>query len=750
MPDSQMSTRFGRAIEDAVGSHATVVCVNRKFFNESEGLERLQHLAANSLETEIHKKYLALSAFATLVRWTEHEKHIIFSSKGIHVTWRELTGSLTIDHASARHLEIVRNARSGSVRNGSLFATLNFTKTAIGKRMLRSRLLCPPNRRSVVESRLDSLDELLQNEEIFYQLQTILGQFVNLDVMVSHLAATPRDVSVRNARSSIRALIALKHTLEIAPKFAAALRCAETPVLMHARDVASDDQLDRLRKLIGEVLTDDTSWSKSAVNMIQQALFAVRSGADAELDVARMTYVKVTEALTKYVDKLSKELNVDLRLSYTSKRGYIFETPRELESEVPVTSHAVRAVRQGKNIRWSTETLLSLNNRLNASTNAVFERLHPVLTELRAKLRASIGVLYSLVNAIGHVDVCMSFAEMVTSHEPESFVRPTIDDHEKRMMVIKRGRHPIIEKSFAVEKRLYDPTDIVVGPIAKNVIITGPNGSGKSTLMKKVALINVMAHASCYVPAEFAQIRLCDRLFTRIGVEDDMEANSSTFLTEMREIAFILDHSQSVRSLILIDELGRGTSHRGGLSLAWSICETLALMRPGAHVFCATHFLQLAKLADAYPLLFKNASLKIKTYDALENDGKSRQEHIVENVATPTEEGYGIACAKRMGFPNEVVRFAETISREIRPKLFRLTNVATKSMTKSGLSSSTYKKLSQRLELLGQTTARHDRDLVRRYLENLRKKFVDKTATTSSSPTHDTVSKGAIDDEIHS
>eukprot|EP00940_MAST-03C_sp_MAST-3C-sp2_P001844 g1844.t1 len=721
IPDTQLTSRFGEALQESFGKYASIVSINRRYFNESDGLELVQTHAANTLETDIHRKYLALSAFATLIRWTEHEKHVMFSAKALHVRWRELSGSLMIDRASVRHLEIVRNARTGSERKGSLFAALNFTKTAVGKRMLRTRLLCPPNRENVVKMRLDSLEEMLHNEEMFYRTQQSLSEFVNLDSMVSHLATAPKDASIRAARQSIRHLIALKHTLEIAPKFAKALSGATSNVLMRAREAASSTLLRPMRAAINRVLTQDTNWSSSTVTMIQQTIFAVRSGTDAELDIARMTYSDMIEALTNYVDALQKELNTDLRLNYTVRRGYIFETPRESESKVPVGTHAVRAVRQGKKIRWSTERLLAINNRIDECVKAVFERIHPVLTGLRAELRTSIGILFELLNAIGSVDVCMSFAEMITTQEPGSFVRPKIDASPNGTLAIKEGRHPIVEQCCRQTDARYSPTNVFVGPVTKNVIITGSNGSGKSTLMKKIAIFSIMAHASCYVPAKFAQVRLCDRIFTRIGVEDDMEANSSTFMTEMKEVAFILENS-SQRSLILIDELGRGTSHRGGLSLAWSICERIALTRPHAHVFCATHYLELTQLASMYPMLFKNVSLSCDIDVEGGESTESKRKHRVHNCPMSKREGYGISTARACGFPSRTIQRAEEISRKVKPLLTQGLSVSLNAAAESGISASAQTRILQRLMLLKQSTS--GLRGIRAYLERLRKKFV--------------------------
>ena len=196
LPDTATKTRLCEMITQVLGEDS-VVPVNRKYFNESNGLELLQKHAANSMETDVAQKYLCLSAFATLMCWTEHTKHILFAPKSILVQWEDVRGSLMIDHASARHLELLHNSRTGKDTNGSLFASMNFTRTSVGKRMLRSRLLCPPNKIDVVNARLNSLEELLSSEEIFFQTQRCLKQFSDLDSMVSQLSSTPKDFNVK-------------------------------------------------------------------------------------------------------------------------------------------------------------------------------------------------------------------------------------------------------------------------------------------------------------------------------------------------------------------------------------------------------------------------------------------------------------------------------------------------------------------------------------------------------------------------
>jgi len=294
--------------------------------------------------------------------------------------------------------------------------------------------------------------------------------------------------------------------------------------------------------------------------------------------------------------------------------------------------------------------------------------------------------------------------------------------------MIEEGRHPVIEETCVKQGATYTPSNVVMGSGTNVVMITGANGSGKSTFMKQIAVINIMAHVGCFVPAKFANIRLCDRIFTRIGVEDDMEANSSTFFTEMKETNFILENCTE-RCLIFMDELGRGTSHRSGLSLAWSVCEFLALSRPNAHVFSATHYTQLTSLTKLYPIRIKNVHLQIET-DSDPSDSKIQTtRHVVENGAMTNAKDYGIRTAIECGFPERTIEIARRVRDEVEPKLSKSLSVSSLS---SGLLNGSSNRISdvhcvkllRRLLLLKQSTAADNKLLIRQYLERLRKKYV--------------------------
>eukprot|EP00941_MAST-03F_sp_MAST-3F-sp1_P003722 g3722.t1 len=660
VPDTLLQGTLVSSIERFFKEVEVIPC-QRKFFNEANGADLVAKHGANAVETDLKTKYLPLASLSCLIQHTEEYERLLFAARSMRIQWVDLEGHMIIDHVSARHLEIVTNARTGKQKAGTLFAIINRTKTTVGARKLRSTLLCPPSDPGTIEVRLDTVESLLSNGEVFFKVRDILAKFTNLDVLMNQLASKAKfeEPSVATAKSSIVSLISLKHVLELLPGLADALstlleeeevsKASKTTLINAMHRTFVDPCISRLRSEISRVFAEDTTFSKNALKLQMQAVFSVKQNIDDDLDVERECFSGICTEIEELVNRKREEWDLpDAILHHTAGRGYVLKISLEFEDALP-TTELLQAVRKGKWIHWTIRELLSLNSQLQRSLKRIYLRTDRVVELLKESLRSDVEVLVRVSEAVAQLDMLAGFACLVT--ESEDYTRPTFHGKNKGPLLIKACRHPILE---VIAKDKFVANDVsLIGGLSGNVqIVTGANGSGKSTYIRQIALIQILAQSGSFVPATSAQLRICDRLFTRIGVEDDMEINASTFAVEMKETAYIIENV-TPHSLIIIDELGRGTSLSDGVALAWAICEELQSSE--ASVFFATHFHQLTTLSEVYSTI-SNVHLQ------------SGVHRLVDGPTNDTEK-YGIKTAELCGFPKSVVKRAQEIHVILAPNL---------------------------------------------------------------------------------
>eukprot|EP00753_Platysulcus_tardus_P020846 PLAT8434.1.p1 GENE.PLAT8434.1~~PLAT8434.1.p1 ORF type:complete len:508 (+),score=190.01 PLAT8434.1:135-1526(+) len=406
--------------------------------------------------------------------------------------------------------------------------------------------------------------------------------------------------------------------------------------------------METMRAAIDEVVTEHTTRSKVTVAMRQQECFAVRPGIDGLLDVARTTYLACIEEIHALAQRYGEEYKIPgLRVRYTASRGYHLTVPRSVRA---LPEEFCQAVRGRKHIAVSTQDLISLNDRSVEALTEIYVMTISVLQSLQERLRAHLPALHALVDGVALLDMLLSFANVVTLNA--GWVRPRLT--HAGPTVIKGGRHAIVEALFPGS---FVANDTYFSTRSNLQLVTGPNASGKSTYLRQLALIHVLAQVGSYVPAEFASLRLCDRLLSRLSNEDDADGSSSTFLAEMRATRYILASATS-RSLVLIDELGRGTSTLDGTAIAWAVAEKLAGLQ--AYSMLVTHFHQLTRLALLYPSI---SCLQLGT--VVREESRLTFTYRVQPGGTSADAGYGISMAKHAGFPDAVLDSA----RQLRVKL---------------------------------------------------------------------------------
>ncbi|KAL3667975.1 hypothetical protein V7S43_006852 [Phytophthora oleae] len=368
------------------------------------------------------------------------------------------------------------------------------------------------------------------------------------------------------------------------------------------------------------------------------------------LDVARRTYLDTIEKIHEVVHTYKENLGIPIRLNYTARRGYHFAVPVNAK-DLPASF--IERVATKTVICCSTKTLVSLNLRLNEALTAVYKLSNDVIQQLLDKIRPRATTMHAMVESVALLDMLISFVNVVALSPPDHpYTRPTVS--QLGNLVIKKGRHPLVEN--VLKDRAYIPSDTFFDPLSTFHIVTGPNCAGKSTYLRATALIVIMAQMGCYVPASESFIPIRDRICTRFGTSDDMEENASSFAVEMTEMAFILETCTS-RSLVLIDELGRGTANDEGAALAWSIGEEI--IHRGPYTCFATHYHQLNRLARLYP--------RCQCYHmgTGSNTNSAHFRFVLKDGPFPCVGMYGIKTAAQCGLPAEVIREAENTYKKL-------------------------------------------------------------------------------------
>ncbi|PYS95098.1 MAG: DNA mismatch repair protein MutS [Acidobacteria bacterium] len=562
------------------------------------------------------------------------------------VTWHEERDGLVLDAATRRTLEAVENARDGG-REGTLLSVLDHTLTAMGGRLLRDWILRPLLSVEAIEERLDAVELLLGRPSERAALRGLLARVADLERLLARSA-----LGTANARD----LVALRDSLAVLPSIAALGVAFTAPAL--ARRVAGLDVLGDLHGALAAALAEDPPATIKEGGLL-------RDGYHDELDRLRLIRRDSRAYLASVETRERARTGIaSLKVRYNKVFGYYLEVSHANRGLVPA-DYERRQTLVGAE-RYATPELreyeakvLTAQERIEALEHEIFVALRGEVAETAPRLQATAGALAAL-------DALAALAEAAAEH---GYARPRVEDSGR--LRILEARHPVVERMLAGER--YVPNDCLMDLEERQILIlTGPNMGGKSTYLRSVALIVLMAQAGSFVPAAEATIGIVDRIFSRVGASDNLARGQSTFLVEMNETANILNNA-TARSLILLDEVGRGTSTFDGLSIAWSVAEHLHDHAPvAARTLFATHYHEMTELALLRPRV-KNLTMAVREW----NDTIVFLRKVLEGAA---DRSYGIQVARLAGLPRAVVDRAlevlanlerEELSRDGRPKLAR-------------------------------------------------------------------------------
>lgn len=528
-----------------------------------------------------------------------------------------------IDAATRRNLELVKTIRDKSYK-GSLLWVLDKTKTSMGGRKLRQWILQPLLEAEKINKRLEAVSELFESAEMRAELAQEIGNISDIERVVGRIAS---------AKANARDLIALKESLQRLPEIRNILGGCKSPHL----NVGYEGEKEVI-ELISNAIIDEPPLTIKEGGLI-------KSGYDPEINKVKQAAKEGKDWIAQLENEERKRSGIkSLRVGYTRVFGYYIEITKSNLSQVP--ENYIRKQTLVNAERFITPELKDKESLILNADERMKEMEYKVFCEVRSKVAEKTVQLQKLANSLAQIDVLLSLAEVAIENH---YCKPGIRDLGLGIGV-KESRHPVVEKTLGLHQ--FVPNDIEMDDKrSRFLLITGPNMAGKSTYMRQVALISLMAQIGSFVPAKEAQLCLVDRIFTRIGAMDDIFSGQSTFMMEMTETANILNNATD-RSLIILDEIGRGTATFDGMSIAAAVAEYIHAKIKAKTLF-ATHYHEITQLADKHAGM-KNLNVLIKE----EGDHITFLHKIVEG---PADRSYGIQVAKLAGLPKEVVKRAKEV-----------------------------------------------------------------------------------------
>jgi DNA mismatch repair protein MutS len=536
---------------------------------------------------------------------------------------------LQMDEVTRRSLELTRTLRDAD-RNGSLLSVIDRTQTPMGARLLHDWLIYPLTGRAEIEARLDAVEEFLHDHGVRLELRGCLVDAFDLQRLTARVStgrATPRD------------LAAVGKTLRLLPRLKAKVTGRKSVLL---RDLEARLELcPDLREAIDTALVDDPPQTAKEGGVI-------RAGYHAELDELRKIASEGKNWIAQFqAAEITRTGINSLKVGYNQVFGYYIEVTHVHASKVPADYQRKQTLKNAE--RYITPELKEYEEKVLTAQEKSQQLEYELFIALRERVAAQTPRLLSTADVLAHLDVLSALAELAASRQ---YCRPEIVDEP--VMEVIGGRHPVLEQTLP--PGTFVPNDNAFGQEHGQFwLITGPNMSGKSTFIRQVALLTLLAHMGSFVPARKTRIGVADRIFTRVGASDELSRGQSTFMVEMTEAANILNNATE-RSLVILDEIGRGTSTYDGVSLAWAITEYLHDVA-GCRSLFATHYHELAQLAETLP--------QLRNYNVLVQEDAADVIFLHRIAPGSAERSYGIHVAKLAGVPASVLHRAEAVLAEL-------------------------------------------------------------------------------------
>ncbi len=592
----------------------------------------LKDINSNEIEN-LQDNILEICAINALVSYIENTQMTDLSHINT-ITIYHVLKYMALDINARRNLEITEKLRDKS-KKGTLLWVLDKTSTSMGGRLLRRWLNDPLIDENEINKRLNSVEELKNDVILRGDIIENLKKIYDIERLAGKMAygnATPRD------------MITLKNSLLKLPETKNILQNVKTDYLKEIYE--NIDELQDIYELIDKSITDDPPMNTKDGGYI-------KIGFDEEIDKLKLATTDGKSWLMKLEKEEKEKTGIkSLKVGFNKVFGYYIEVTNTYKNLVPETYIRKQTLTNGE--RYITEELKNIENQILGAEEKVAKLELEAFKKIREEIADNVKRLQKTAEAVSILDVLSSFAQVA---EDMNYCKPVIN--KDGIIDIKEGRHPVIEKMLPTGEFIANDTYLDKDENRLS-IITGPNMAGKSTYMRQVALITLMAQVGSFVPAQSAVIGVVDKIFTRVGASDDLSMGQSTFMVEMMEVAAILKEATS-NSLIILDEIGRGTSTFDGLSIAWAVAEYIAdINKCGAKTLFATHYHELTELENKLEGI-KNYSIAVK----------EKGEDIIflrKIVKGGTDESYGVHVARLAGVPKEVTKRANQILKTLERK----------------------------------------------------------------------------------
>ncbi|SPQ18466.1 81145c05-24a5-493d-828d-d3f0b052c801 [Thermothielavioides terrestris] len=689
---------------------ADVVALDREYWNESEGLRMIDRFAwrkhVKALRRDLEHNFYVSCAFSAVMAYVERAVGVMFRRNSLRVKYRQPENTMGLDRATFSSLELFQNIRNSKGANLTLFGLLDNTLTPQGRRMVRSALLQPSTDRNEIVARHEAVEELSSNENLFTAVRASLKKLLHIDIERSipwiakevrgsrlplqdgvalihghHQIIMPSHEELQRAENDLNSILMIKAYLGGVQEIQETLEMADctSRLCKWVLEKCARENTAPLIGLIERTIERDATYSKAPIDVRNNRLWAVKAPPNGLLERARQLYRELTNELHQYVEEISKVFQEHLgtapELQLGKDHRYYLkfqwsDVERELmsrqerEPSRPAGYHdsssnllggveIVNGVRHKQHYHCETMELLQMGSQIQRQADIVTAQSDKLVVELKRSLSAHGECLLGLSEATAVLDMLSSFAHLATT---QNYVRPIMSD----TLVLKDARHPMME----VRKPNFVANDVYSGDqAARFQVVTGGNMSGKSTFIRSIALIQIMAQVGSFVPATYAALPICDRVFSRLSTEDKPESNMSTFGVEMAEMNMILRQATK-DSLVIIDELGRGTSTKEGLAIALAMSEHLIGM--GCRVFFATHFTELAPVLNQTK---QGSVLTVHVSGECTVAGNTPLISLPHKIAPGpvSKKDYGLALARRF-LPERVIRNAERVSKFLRER----------------------------------------------------------------------------------
>lgn len=540
---------------------------------------------------------------------------------------------MRLDSSAVINLEIFKTFKD-AFSKGSLISVLDKTSTAMGARTLRKFILNPLKIKKDIEDRLDSVNELIKENLLREKLNSFLPHVYDIERVLAKLSlgtANPKD------------LIALKYSLKIVLEIKSNFKSIKPPLLKKI-EVSLHEDLLKVVDLIETFITEEPPFLAKEGGII-------KIGVDNQLDNLKNQIKGSTGFLAEMENEERVKTNISsLKVRFNKVYGYYIEVSKSNLHLIP--DYYIRKQTLVNAERFITAELKKHEDVVLNAKDLINQREYEIYLDIISKILEYTGIIKQASSAIGVLDVLNSFANLAIAN---NYKRPNIRSEKVPHLIhIENGRHPVIEKILPVGE--FISNSVLLDNKNQILIITGPNMSGKSTFIRQTALMVLMAQIGCFVPAEKMELSPVDRIFTRIGAGDALSSGLSTFMVEMMETANILNNATE-KSLVILDEVGRGTSTYDGVSIAWAIVEYLAKKIKSKTLF-ATHYHELLRLSELYPSI---SNFKVDVLEEKDVTGEEKITFLYKIVSGGADKSYGIHVAKLAGLPNFVIRRAYTI-----------------------------------------------------------------------------------------